>query len=332
MRYFVTGATGFIGGHVARQLVAAGHRVGALVRAPRQAAGLAALGVDLHPGDITVRESVIPAMRGADGVFHMAAWYKVGARDAAAAWRINVEGTRNVLEVMRDLGVPKGVYTSTLAVFGDTHGRLPDESHFHPGPHLTVYDHTKWAAHYEVALPMMKAGLPLVIVQPGLVYGPGDTSAVRDTWVRYLERRLPLVPRETAYCWAHVEDAARAHVLAMERGRPGESYIVAGPRHTLIEALAMAERITGVPAPRLRAPPALLRAMARLAGALGRLVRMPAGYTAEDLAVVAGVTYLGANAKAVRELGYSPRPLEAGLRETLLDEMKRLGLAPAAPS
>ena len=224
------------------------------------------------------------------------------------------------------------MYTSTLAVFGDTHGSMPDEQYFFPGPHLTVYDHTKWTAHYQVAVPMMKAGLPLVIVQPGLIYGPGDTSSVRRTLVQYLERKLPLLPRDTAYCWAHVEDIAEAHVLAMEKGRAGEAYIVAGPRHSLIDALALAERITGVPGPRLRAAPGVLRAIAAVASVIEKIAPLPEGYTAEELRVVAGVTYLGTNEKARRELGYAPRSLEVGLRETLAHEMRLLGMTPPSVS
>src|SRR5579884_4023999 len=124
-------------------------------------------------------------MAGADGVFHIAGWYKIGTRDKSEGERINVLGTRNVLEVMRELGIPKGVYTSTLAVFSDTRGRLVDETYQYTGKHLSEYDRTKWVAHYEVAEPMIARGLPLVIVQPGLVYGPGDTSGVRTTFVQY---------------------------------------------------------------------------------------------------------------------------------------------------
>jgi nucleoside-diphosphate-sugar epimerase len=147
MRYFVTGATGFIGGRVARRLVEAGHQVVALVRTPAKANELRDGGVELVAGDITDRESMRHPMTGVDGVFHIAAWYKVGARDKHAAQRINVEGTRNVLELMRDLKIPKGVYTSTLAVFGDTHGQIVDENYRYDGPHLSEYDRTKWAAH-----------------------------------------------------------------------------------------------------------------------------------------------------------------------------------------
>lgn len=328
MRYFITGATGFIGGTIARQLIEAGHQVVALVRTPSKAADLANLGAELHEGDITDKESMRAPMRGADGLFHIAAWYKVGLRDSSMAERMNVEGTRNVLELMREMAIPRGVYTSTLAVFGDTHGKVVDESYYDPGPWLSEYDRTKWLAHYKVALPMIKEGLPLVIVQPGLVYGPGDTSSIHDVWVQYLKKRLPASPKGVAYCWAHVEDIARGHILAMEKGTPGESYIIAGPPHTLIAALALAEKITGIPAPRLHPSPGLMRALAGIMGVIGKLLPLPPNMTAEYYRVSAGVTYLGSNRKARRELGYDPRPLEDGLPPTLDHEMKQLGITP----
>src|SRR5262249_41966954 len=161
-------------------------------------------------------------------------------------------GTRNVLSVMQQLGIPRGVYTSTLAVNGDTHGQIVDERYRSGGPWLSEYDRTKWVAHYEVADPMMRSGLPLIIVQPGGVYGPGDASPQGQMLRQYLQRRLPMVPHGTALCWGHVEDTARGHLLAMERGRVGENYIIAGPPHSIVDALAIAERITGVPGPLLR--------------------------------------------------------------------------------
>ncbi len=316
-KYFVTGATGFIGGRVTRQLVDAGHDVVAIARNPESARDLESIGVDIRPGDITNPDSLRGPMAGVDGVFHIAGWYKIGSKDPSEGERINVAGTRNVLNAMKELRVPKGVYTSTLAVFSDTHGQLVDETYRHRGPWLTEYDRTKWIAHYVIAEPLIRAGLPLVVVQPGVNYGPGDTSEIRPTFVRYLQGKLRAIPRRTAYCWAHVEDTARAHVLAMERGRAGETYIIAGPPHTLIEAFDLGARITGIPAPRFHASPGLLRAIATLSRS-GRL---------RD---VAGVTYLGNNAKARRELGFDPRPLEDGLRETLQHEMRLLGISSIA--
>ena len=324
MRFFLTGATGFIGGEVAKQLGAAGHKVVALVRDPSKAGHVAALGAALHKGDITDKESMRRPMTGVDGVFHIAAWYKIGEGNLAEARAINVQGTRNVLELMRELKIPKGVYTSTLAIFSDTKGQLVNENYRHNGPWLTNYDRTKWEAHYDIALPMIQQGLPLVIVQPGLVYGPGDKSTVRETLVQYLRRKLPLIPKTTAFNWSHVEDAARGHWLAMERGKPGEAYIIAGAAHTLEEAFELAEEITGTPAPRFRVSPPLMRTLAALMGIVGTLVSLPAAYTAEALRVSAGTTYLGDNSKARSELGFEARPLEEGLRQTLRHEMDLL--------
>jgi len=330
MKYFITGASGFIGGSVARQLVAAGHQVVALARTPSKANDLAKLGVQLHAGDITNKASMRAPMTGVDGVFHLAAWYKIGVRDKRAAERINVQGTRNVLELMRDLQIPKGVYTSTVTIFSDTHGQMLDESYRHNGPWLSEYDRTKWLAHYSVALPMIEAGLPLVIVQPGATYGPGDTGTLHDLWVQYLQRRMPMVPRQTGFSWAYVDDTARGHLLAMERGTPGESYIIAGPPYTLIEALDLAAQITGVPAPSMKAAPGMLKATAAVMGAVERVVPLPPAYSAEYLRVSAGTTYMGDNAKARRDLGLTMRPLEEGLRETLRYEMAQLGMSPQA--
>ena len=326
MKYFVTGATGFVGGRVVRQLVEVGHQVVVIARNPAKATDLASLGIEIHQGDVTDKESMRAPMLGVDGVFHIAGWYKIGVKDKSEGAKINIQGTRNVLELMQELGIARGVYTSTLAVFSDTHGRMVDETHRYDGPHLSEYDRTKWVAHYEVAEPMIKAGLPLVIVQPGVIYGPGDTSSLRTAFIQYLERKLLMMPGRTAFCWAHVDDIARGHILAMEKGRPGQSYIIAGPRHTFVDSMKMAQQNTGVPAPRLIVPPSMMKATSGMINVVEKIVPVPETYTAEYLRVNAGVTYLGTNAKAVRELGYNPRSLEDGLPETLHHEMQLLGM------
>lgn len=326
MKYFVTGGTGFIGGRVIKQLVDAGHQVVALVRNPSKAGHLKEMGVQLAPGDITDTMSLTGPMTGVDGVFHIAAWYKVGTRDKKIAEVINVQGTRNVLDAMKYLNIKKGVYTSTLAVFSDTKGKMVDETYRFNGHHLSEYDRTKWAAHYEVADPMIKEGLPLVIVQPGVVYGPGDTSQMGEAFKKYLQKKLPLLPKGARYCWAHVDDVAKAHILAMEKGKAGESYIIAGPPHGFIEAIQLAEKISGVKAPRMTASPGMLKFLSKVMGVIGAIFPLPADYTAETLRVTAGVTYLGDNKKAREQLGYKPRLLEQGLTETLHHLMQELGI------
>jgi nucleoside-diphosphate-sugar epimerase len=306
MKYFVTGGTGFIGNRLVKQLVDAGHEVVAIARNPAKAVALRSMGVDLWAGDITDRESMRVPMTGVDGVFHVAAWNKVGVRDKSQAYSVNVDGTRNVLGLMKELGIRKGVYTSTLTVFSDTHGELADESYCFSGDHLSVYDRTKSIAHYHVAEPMISGGLPLVIVLPGQVYGPGDTSSLRDTLVRFFKHQLPMLPVGTELTWAHVDDV--------------------GPRHSIIEAMEMVSQISGMPAPRIHVSPRVMKAMAGTMGVLEKVVPVPGQFTEEFLRVNAGVTYIGDNAKARRELGYSPRPLTEGLTETLRSEMSLLGL------
>ncbi len=323
-KYFVTGATGFIGGEIVKQLIGRGHGVVALVRTPVKAGMLKALGVEMHAGDITDRDTLRAPMKGVDGVFHVAAWYKVGVHEPLAD-QINVDGTRNVLKTMRTLEIPRGVYTSTVAVFSDTKGAVPDETYRYDGPHLSEYDRTKWIAHYRVALPKMAEGLPLMIAMPGVVYGPGDTSGMHTALVDLLRGRLPMTPARTAFCWAHVEDTACGHILAMEKGTPGETYIITGPRHTLEYAFDVAAKFGHVRAPLLHPGPRIMRGMAVLMGLARRFTTLPPALQPEALRVLAGTTYFGSPDKAVRDLGFAARPIEEGLAQTLEHELRAVG-------
>jgi nucleoside-diphosphate-sugar epimerase len=326
MKYFLTGATGFVGSYLAKLLRQEGHDVVALVRNPNNAKELADIGCTLAKGDVTNKETMRLPMTGCDGVFHVAGWYKIGARRKyrAEGTRINVDGTRNVLELMRELGIKKGVYTSTLAVNSDTKGELATEDHHFEGSYLTHYEYTKAEAH-KIALDFIQKGLPLVVVMPGLIYGPGDTSSVRTTFIQYLRGKLPMLPRKAAHSWAHVEDIAQAHYAAMTKGRPGEKYIIAGPAHSLVDAIGLAHRITGKRMPRA-VNPGLMRFLSGVMSVLGVIFPLPADYSAENLRVLAGVTYLGDNSKAKEELGYAPRSLKDGLSSTLWHEMRLLGM------
>src|SRR5690606_641560 len=140
MRYALTGATGFVGGHLARQLREAGHEVVAVVRNPAKAAGLEAIGVEVAPGDVTSRSSLVAAFSGVDGVYHVAGWYQLGSDHPEQGWAVNVQGTRNTLDAAREAEVPRVVYTSTLAVNSDTGGQVRDETYHYTGAHLSVYD------------------------------------------------------------------------------------------------------------------------------------------------------------------------------------------------
>jgi len=317
VKFFITGATGFIGGSVTKKLINAGHEVNALVRFPHKAQHLSLMGVKLFQGDITDKESMHHPVKNVDGIFHIAGWYKIGTKDKDLGYKINVQGTRNVLELMKEYGIKKGVYTSTLAVFSDTKGEIVDENYRFTGKHLSEYDRTKWLAHYKIAEPMMNSGLPLVIVQPGLVYGPGDTSDAGKAMEMYINGKLPMLPKKTAFCWAHVDDIADGHILAMEKGVPGQSYIIGGLPYTMEKAYELAEKITGIRTPKMRPAPKTMKFLSTLMKLIGAVLPLLPTYSAEALRVVAGVTYLGDNSKAKDDLGYNVRPLEEGLRGTL---------------
>jgi len=320
MNYFVTGATGFVGNALTKRLREAGHEVHASVRNLKKAQDLQVIGVKLFKGDVTDKESMREAMRGTDGVFHVAGWYKIGTRDKSDGEKVNVQGTRNVLELMQELKIPKGVYTSTCAINSDTKGILADENYHFDGKHLSEYDRTKAVAH-DIANEFIKQGLPLVIVMPGLIYGPGDTSSLRTNIIDFLKGRLPLLPTQTAFCWAHVDDIIQGHILAMENGKIGESYIIAGEPYKIADAFKLASQITGKRAP-MTVPYHIMKILSVLVKPFDAF--LPESYTSEGLRVVAGVTYWGDNSKAKRELGYHPRPLREGWGETLLYDMKLL--------
>ena len=313
MKVFVTGGTGCLGRQLIDQLLAHDCEVTALVRTFDRARRLPQA-VRTVAGDVTRRGSLRAGMRGAEVVFHAAAWTQLGARprDNALMQRINVEGTREVLELAADLGGPRVVFTSTLEIYGDTAGQVLDEAHLPADPLLaSEYARSKRRALLDVVQPMQARGLPVVVVCPGALYGPGDTSLRGRLWRRYAQRRLPvMIGAETAYCWTHAADAAAGHWLAATGGRPGETYILAGPPLSLRQFYAAAERATGLPAPRLWLPAGWTSLAA------GRLRRARPGL-AEVLRSFSGLTYLARSDKAQRELGWQPRPVAVGLSQTL---------------
>ncbi len=326
MEYFVTGSTGLIGSHVTTKLLAAGHDVVALTRSRSNANHLPET-VTVVEGDITDKESMQDAMAGVDGVFHIAAWFYVGPgpRNAEKAERINVEGTRNVLELMDELDIPKGVYTSTLGVYPLRGFEHIDETVEPACPKSAVYYRTKWEAHYEVANPLIDDGLPLVIVQPGIVYGPGDKSygSIRGMFRSYLQGDLPMVPRGHYAPWDHVGDIADGHLRAMERGAPGETYIISGNPRDAVDVLECAEEITGVSVPRVVSPK-VFAGLASVMEIAERIVTPPEGFEAESLRFFTDVRWPVDNSKASEELGITHRPLEEGLRDYLEWELAQL--------
>ena len=222
MKVFVTGGTGFIGGEVVRQLRERGDDVVCLVRSPGKAGKLEELGCELAGGDLGDERAIREGMAGCDAVIHAAAMYEVGipTSQRPAMKEANVGGTERVLGAALEDKIPEVVYVSTVGVFGNTHGKVVDESYEHPAKDFTsCYEQTKWEAHL-VAKRMIGDGLPCVIVQPGGVYGPGDTSSVAQLLNQFLAGKMPLMPfPELGICLSHVEDIAGGILLGLDKGR-----------------------------------------------------------------------------------------------------------------
>ena len=323
MKVFVTGATGFIGGHLVARLRDRGDQVRALVRSPQEAAALEELGCETVAGSLADEEAIASGMEGCDAVIHGAAIYEVGipASRRQAMYDANVTGTERVLRAALAEGVDKVVYLSSVVAFGDTGGRVVDEGYEHPGKSFTsYYEETKYRAHQLARRMIDEEGLPCVLIQPTGVYGPDDHSQLGNLIGQYLSGKLPLVPfPDFGVGIVHVEDVADAIVLALDRGDRGEAYIIGGALTTNRELLQTASEVAGKQRSPRGMPTAILRAIAPL----GPLIGPPLGFPPNMRELVSstdGVTLWGSHDKAVAELGYSPRGLEAILRDTMIAE------------
>jgi len=320
VRVFVTGATGFIGGEVARQLRARGDEVACLVRSPGKARALTALGCEIVSGDLADEAALRRGMEGADAAIHVAAMYEVGipARQHPAMYEANVRGTERAMRAVLEAKVPRAVHVSTVGAFGNTHRKVVDESYRHPGKEFTsYYEETKLESQRVVERMIAEEALPCTIVQPGGVYGPGDPSQVSDLLEQFFAGRLPLLPfPELGVCMTHVEDIAAGILLALDGGKLGEAYVLSGPVTTMRDAIETVAGLTGRKAPRRAMPTAVLKAMAPLGPLVGRLMGQPPNLR-ELISSADGVTFWASHEKASRELGYAPRGMEEGLRQTL---------------
>jgi dihydroflavonol-4-reductase len=323
MRALVTGARGFIGGALVRQLLVRGDSVTAVVRRSGEAADLASAGCTLVELDLARGQpsSVVDAMRDVDVVFHVAGAYRIGIarRERAAMYAANVGATRVVLDAAQAANVPLTVYTSTANVLGDTGGQAPDETYRRPQPprFLSWYDETKYVAH-QLTEERMSAGARVRIAMPGMVYGPGDHSQAGGQILAAMRGTLKVaMATGLGGNLVHVDDVALGHLLIADRGRDARSYLLGGQRARLDEVLGRAAALGGQPIPRLHLPGWLLRGIVPLGEVAASLSdRIP--NMAELVRAGVGVTYWFSDARARTELGYAPRDLDAGLRTLLV--------------
>ena len=313
-RVLVTGASGFVGRALTHRLVARGDDVIVAVRDRRRLMDVADLdGATILENDLLDVRRLTDDLRDLDAVVHAAGRYRVGiARaDRGAMWDANIGTTTRVLDAAEAAGVKRIVYVSTVGIFGDTRGRVVDEGYRRDlgDGFLSWYDETKYGAH-EVAQQRATGGAPVVIVLPSQVYGPGDHSAIGDQIRQAHAGRLrALVLADVGLGFVQVHDLAAGIIAALDRGTPGQSYVLSGPQARLVDVLETAARLGGRSLPGLRMPSALIRALVPLGGVIGQ----PG--LAEIVASGDGVTYWASSAKAESELGFAPRSIEDGLRD-----------------
>jgi dihydroflavonol-4-reductase len=316
MKALVTGAAGFIGAHVVRALVADGVAVRALHLPSDDLRNLAGLDVERVAGDVTDAAAMRAAVHGCDRVFHLAAIYALWLRDPARMWHVNVDGTRTVLAAARDAGVGRVVFTSSIARFGGQGRgvRATEGSPFALGSTGDLYSRTKWAAH-EAALEFAAAGLDLVLVAPTGPVGPGDVGPTPTGRLLLTAVRLPVtVVTDSATNFADVRDIARGHLLAAERGRRGESYLLGHQDLTLRQLAELAHQVLGLRRRVLVAPTWAARAAAHAALAVANRIGRPPLITPAAVAIAERELRADCT-KAVVELGLPQTPLATALRD-----------------
>ena len=318
MKVLLTGGTGFLGKNVARALAASGHSLRVLARPTSDLTGLPA-GCETARGDVTDADSLKRAAEGCDALMHSAALVKMWVPERELFDRTNVGGFRNALAAARAAGA-RLVYTSSFIAIGPTGAEPADESRLHPGDrYRNDYERTKALADAE-ARAAAADGADIVLLYPGVVYGPGDLTdgnLVVKMALDHVKGRFPGIvgPGDRLWSYAYVEDVARGHVAALERGRRGERYFLCGDNVDMNGLFARLEKVAGVKAPRMHIPYAAASALgftlwlwAELTGQPPLLTHQVVGVFREHWAYT--------SEKAARELGYVPTPLEEGLRRT----------------
>lgn len=322
MRAFVTGGGGFIGGELVRQLRARGDEVVAVVRQAANADRLTELGCQLVEGDLASMpaDALDGAIRGSDAVFHVAGSYRIGIRatEHAAMYAANVVAAQRVLDTAMTVGTSRIVHVSTANVYGNTRGRVVDETFRRPQPprFLSYYDETKYLAHL-AAEERMAAGAPISIALPTQVYGPHDPSQFGATLAQAMAGTLPAITfPDLGLNMVHIEDLAGGILLVHDRGSIGEEYVLGGEITNAREIMLRAAAIAGQKAPKLTVPTLLLRGLSPLGGLIGPAMGV-APNLGEVIRAAAGVTYWATDAKARVEVGYAARDFESGLRSIL---------------
>ena len=317
MTTLVTGAAGFLGSHVARQLLARKESVRVLLRPTSQNRAIADLPLEYATGDLRDPASLDRAMNGVRRVFHVAADYRLWARRPKEIYESNVTGTKNVLEAAKRAGVEQFIYTSTVATVAVDRPQLPNEAtESQLGEMVGQYKRSKWLAEKE-ALNAAKRGLPLIVVMPTTPVGPWDwkPTPTGKIILDFLNGKMPGYV-ETGLNFVGVEDCAAGHLLAAEKGKIGERYLLGAENLTLKQVLDELEKITGLPAPRLKIPHGLALGAAYVETAFSRLVGREPQIPVEGVKIARHLMFVDCS-RGQRELGFRPGPVAAALERAV---------------
>jgi dihydroflavonol-4-reductase len=313
----LTGASGFVGAAVLRHLVAAGREVRVLLRPSSDRRNLADVPCEVVHGDLSDPATLPAAVRGCDALYHVAADYRLWVRDPQQMYRANIEGTRDLLRAAASAGVRRIVYCSSVAAIGFRDDRTPaDETTVATVEDMVGhYKRSKYLAEREVMRLARDEGIPVVIVNPAAPFGPRDIKPTPTgrIVVEFARGRMPAY-LDTGLNVVHVDDVAAGHLLAFERGRIGERYILGGDNMTLREILRILGEHVGRPAPRIRLPRAPLLPVAVLAELAGRIGGFEPPVTVDALRMARHAMFYSSD-KARREFGYSPRPGRVALTD-----------------
>jgi dihydroflavonol-4-reductase len=317
MTTLVTGASGFLGSHVARQLVARGEDVRVLMRASSTNRAVADLSLEYVTGDLRDPASLDRAMKGVKRVFHVAADYRLWARRSKDIYDSNVGGTKNLLEAAKRADIEQLIYTSTVATIAVDRPQLPNEfTDAKLEEMIGHYKRSKWMAEREV-LDAAKKGAPVIVAMPTTPVGPWDwkPTPTGKIILDFLNGKMPGYVK-TGLNFVGVEECAAGHLLISEKGKIGERYLLGGENLTLKAMLDALSKITGLPAPRLKIPHGLALGVAYANTVFSRLLGREPGIPVEGVKIARHMMFVDCS-RAQRELGFQPGSVAAALERAV---------------
>jgi dihydroflavonol-4-reductase len=320
MKIFVTGATGFIGTHVIQRLTLTDHELYCLARNTSNVAGLQKLGVNVVTGDVTDKESLVQLMKGCDWVINLANIYSLWEPNKQIYTDVNIKGTQNVMECALDTGVSKVVHVSTVAIYGKPeHSPFKEDTPVGPA-RFSEYARSKYEGDLIAWDFYEKKGLPLVVIYPAGVLGPGDTKFTGKLIQRLIHRKMPATAfHESVVTYVHVRDVAETIVRAAEKeNNIGEKYIVGKYQLSMKEFYETVSAISGVPLPKIRLSGSVVMVNAVLLTWLANLIKKPPMWGMSVDGMRLGKEGVRANgSKAERELGITYTPIRVAIEETI---------------